>query len=159
MTDIVNDLKVSPDEVELPDKPIRDMQIVKYKMPDKVAPKVVVPIARSDIMYCAVQVLRDGGANNLHSHTGMDGLWLVLKGRMRFYDEKGLVGEYGQHEGVFVPRNTPYWFESVGDEPLELLQAESIDRRGKNKRIDHEARKGGALNNVVVKSNTRSAAE
>ena len=77
MTDIVNDLKVSPDEVELPDKPIRDMQIVKYKMPDKVAPKVVVPIARSDIMYCAVQVLRDGGANNLHFP-----FWLYCKVRV-----------------------------------------------------------------------------
>ena len=153
--DVVNDLKTTPDEVELPEQPTRDLQVVNYTMPDKEAPKVLVPIARSDIMYCAVQVLREGGGNNLHSHTGMDGLWFVLSGRMRFYDQNGLVGEYGKHEGVFVPRNVPYWFESVGDEPLELLQAEAIDRRGKNKRVDHEARKGGAIDNVVVKSNTK----
>jgi mannose-6-phosphate isomerase-like protein (cupin superfamily) len=157
MTDIVHDLKTTPDEVELPEQPVRDMQIVNYKLPSEVGPKVIVPIARSDIMYCSVQVLREGGANNLHSHTGMDGLWFVLKGRMRFYDKDGLVGEFGQHEGVFVPRNVPYWFESVGDEPLELLQAESIDRRGKNKRIDFGKRTAMMSSVQVVKSGTAAA--
>jgi mannose-6-phosphate isomerase-like protein (cupin superfamily) len=149
----VNELRVTPDEVELPDGPVRDMQIVNYRLPEEVAPKVVVPIARSDIMYCAVQVIRDGGANNLHSHTGMDGLWFVLRGRMRFYGEgHRLIGEYGPHQGVFVPRNVPYWFESVGEEPLELLQAEAIDRRGKNSRIDHEPKKKSAGAVKVVRS-------
>lgn len=158
MTDVVHDLKTTPDEVELPEGPVRDMQIVKYRLPDEVGPKVIVPIARSDIMYCAVQVLREGGANNLHSHTGMDGLWFVLRGRMRFYGEHGLIGEYGQHEGVFVPRNVPYWFESVGDEPLELLQAECIDRRGRNRRIDYGQRTK-MMETVRVVRSGKSAAE
>lgn len=150
MTD-PNLLKVTPDEVEMPEAPVREMQIINYDLPSEVAPKLVVPIARSDIMYCAVQVIRAGGANNLHSHTGMDGLWFVLRGRMRFYGEgHKLIGEFGQFEGVFVPRNVPYWFESVGDEPLELLQAESIDRRGKNRRIDHEAKKLAESDVTVV---------
>ncbi len=152
MTDLVHDLKTTPDEVELPDKPVRDMQIVKYRLPDEVGPKVIVPIARSDIMYCGIQVLREGSANNLHSHTGMDGLWFVLRGRMRFYGEDGLIGEYGQHEGVFVPRNVPYWFESVGEEPLELLQAEAIDRRVKNRRVDYGKRTAMMTKVQVVKS-------
>lgn len=147
-----NELRVSPDEVELPEKPERDMQLVNYNLPSVVASKVVVPLARSDIMYCAVQVLREGGANNLHSHTGMDGLWFVLRGRMKFYGEgHKLIGEFGPHQGVFVPRNVPYWFESVGDEPLELLQAESIDRRGKNSRIDLEPKKKSAGSVKVVR--------
>ena len=31
-----------------------------------------------------------------------------------------LIAEIAQHEGVFVPRNVPYWFESVGDEARGL---------------------------------------
>jgi hypothetical protein len=46
----------------------------------------------------------------------------------------------------------PYWFESVGDEPLELLQAEAIDRRGKNSRIDHEPKKMSAGAVKVVRA-------
>jgi mannose-6-phosphate isomerase-like protein (cupin superfamily) len=146
-------LTVTPDEVKLPDEPMKEMKVVRYVRPTETTPKVIVPLAHSDIMYCGVQVLRDGGANNLHSHTGMDGLWLVLRGRARFYGEgQKLVGEFGQFEGVFVPRNVAYWFESVGDEPLELLQAESIDRRGRNRRIDYEPRKKSAVEHTVVRA-------
>ena len=53
---------------------------------------------------------------------------MVLSGRVRFYGEGDvLVGEFGPREGVLVPRNFKYWFEAVGDEPLELLQVESFD--------------------------------
>jgi mannose-6-phosphate isomerase-like protein (cupin superfamily) len=146
-------LTVTPDEVKLPDAPMKEMKVVRYARPTETASKVIVPLAHSDIMYCAVQVLRAGGANNLHSHTGMDGLWLVLRGRARFYGaEQKLVGEFGPFEGVFVPRNVAYWFESVGDEPLELLQAESIDRRGRNRRIDYEPRKKSAVEHKVVRA-------
>ena len=86
-------------------------------------------------MFCAVQVLRKGGENNLHSHAAMDGLWFVLSGKVRFYGkDHELIGEFGNHEGVFIPRDVPYWFESVGDERLDILQAESIDRRLKHNR-------------------------
>ena len=133
---------VSTDESATPDTPETSVRTFKYTLPDENRPKRLVGIARSDIMFCAVQVIREGGENNLHAHTGMDGLWFVLKGRARFYG-KGheLIGEFGPHEGVFVPRNVPYWFESVGPETLEILQAESIDRRGPNKRIDYEPAK------------------
>ena len=85
----------------------------------------------------AVQVLKEGGDNNLHSHTGMDGFWMVLTGKVRFYgpgDE--VLGEFGQHEGIVMPRNAQYWFESCGDEDLELLQVVAFDRDIKNQRID-----------------------
>jgi len=134
------ELKISRDEIEMPSEPSVTMKLVKYSMPADVAPKILVPLAHSDIMFCAVQIVREGGETNLHSHEAMDGLWFVLQGRVRFYGEgHTLIGEFGRHEGVFVPRNVPYWFESVGDEPLEILQAESIDRRLKsNRRTDYE---------------------
>lgn len=46
-----------------------------------------------------------------------------------------------KHEGVFVPRNVPYWFESVGDELLELLQVEAIDKTVKNTLTRHAPKK------------------
>ncbi len=99
--------------------------------------KAIVSLCQTDIIRGAVQVLRAGGDNNLHSHTGMDGFWMVLKGRVRFYgtgDE--VLGEFGVHEGIVTPRNTQYWFESCGDEELELLQVVAFDRDVRNDRVD-----------------------
>ena len=54
-----------------------------------------------------------------------------------------VVGEFGRHQGVLVERGFPYWFESVGEEPLELLQVEASNRpmktpaEIKDDRIDH----------------------
>jgi mannose-6-phosphate isomerase-like protein (cupin superfamily) len=90
--------------------------------------KDIVFLCNTDRMVAAVQVLREGGENNLHRHDHLDGFWYVLKGRVRFYttgDE--LVGEFGPGEGVLVPRGYPYWFETAGDETLELLQVETSD--------------------------------
>jgi mannose-6-phosphate isomerase-like protein (cupin superfamily) len=147
------ELKVTPDEIEMPSGSEKSMKVVKYSMPKEVASKLLVPLAHSDIMFCAVQVVREGGENNLHSHAAMDGLWFVLRGRVRFYGQGNeVIGEFGQHEGVFVPRDVPYWFESVGDEPLEILQAESIDRRLKhNRRTDYEPKKASATTHKVIR--------
>ena len=35
--------------------------------------------------------------------------------------------EFGKHEGIHIPRGFYYWFESCGDETLELLQVEAVD--------------------------------
>ncbi len=148
----------SNDDHGLPEAPPSTMQVIKYARPAEKAPKVVVPLVRSDIMYCAVQVLRAGGENNLHSHTGMDGLWFVLRGRARFYGKDDvLIGEFGPHEGVFVPRNVPYWFEGVGDEPLEILQAEAVDRRVSNRRVDYEAKKASYASHKTVRGASQPA--
>ncbi len=78
--------------------------------------------------------------------------------KVRFYGEGNkLIGEFGKHQGVFIPRNTPYWFESVGEEPLEILQAESIDRRGANRRTDYEAKKRPGVPSKVVRGMSRPA--
>jgi mannose-6-phosphate isomerase-like protein (cupin superfamily) len=95
-------------------------------------------------MIAAVQTLSDGGENNLRSHRQLDGFWFVLKGCARFYTtDDEIVAELGPMEGVLIPRNFPYWFESVGDEDLHLLQIEttgtSIDEvfAGAGDRVEH----------------------
>ncbi len=104
--------------------------------------KAIVGLCQTDIIRGAVQVIKEGGDNNLHSHTGMDGFWMVLKGRARFHgpgDE--VLGEFGVHEGIVIPRGARYWFERSGGGDLELLQVVAFDRDVKNERVDIEPQK------------------
>ena len=121
----------------------REASVFRYRRPEKLKTnRGIAPLARSDILFSAVQVIREGGENTLHSHAGMDGFWFVLRGRARFHGAGDkLIAEIGQHEGVFVPRNVPYWFESASDELLELLQVEAIDKRVKNTVTRHAPKK------------------
>lgn len=122
---------------------IRPHQTFHYEKPaEQATDKAIVTLCQTDIIRGVVQVVREGGDNNLHSHTGMDGFWMVLKGRVRWYgpgDE--VLGEFGVHEGIVMPRGAQYWFESIGEEALELLQVVAFDRSVKNRRVDVEARK------------------
>lgn len=126
-----------------PTKKVRPPQTFKYEKPSEQSQaKGIVSLCQTDIIRGAVQVVREGGDNNLHSHTGMDGFWMVLKGRVRWYgpgDE--VLGEFGVHEGIVMPRNSQYWFESCGEEELELLQVVAFDRSVKNARVDVDAQK------------------
>jgi len=100
--------------------------------------KMIVDLAGSDIIRGRVQVVRKGGENNLHSHEGMDGFWLVLNGRVCFYgpgDE--VIGEFGPHEGILIPRGEAYWFESADEsQDLELLQMAGFEKGTKVRRVD-----------------------
>lgn len=106
------------------------------------AGKAHVRLGNTDLVRASVQVLGEHGANNLHSHPRTDGIWFVLSGRCRFYGEDDVtLGELGRHEGITIPRGTKYWFESVGEEPLELLHISATSRPGSESgsdRVDHE---------------------
>ena len=121
----------------------RQATVFRYRRPDVLkASHGMSPLARSDILFSAIQTITKGGENSLHSHSAMDGFWFVLSGRARFYGEgDNLIAEVGKYEGVFVPRTVPYWFESVGDELLELLQVEAIDKTVANTLSRHAPRK------------------
>jgi mannose-6-phosphate isomerase-like protein (cupin superfamily) len=104
------------------------MKAIRYTPPVPDKPKKITWLARTDRMFAAVQMLQNGGETNLHSHRHVDGFWFVLSGRARFYSDKDTVfAELGAYEGVLVPKDVKYWFESVGDEPLNLLQVECSD--------------------------------
>lgn len=91
--------------------------------------KKIVRLCRTDHMAAQVQIIGTGGENNLHSHAHQDGFWFVLSGRVRFYGENDVVlGEFGPHQGILIPRGLSYWFESCGEETLELLQLEAFDK-------------------------------
>jgi len=120
----------------------------KYAKPETSTRKTFVKLARTDRLMAWVQVLSSGGENNLHSHGHLDGFWMVLKGRARFYgDGDKLLADLGPHEGIMVSRDFRYWFESASPEPLELLQVEAADipmpddKAVLDDRKDHSAQK------------------
>ncbi len=114
-------------------------QVFRYETPTPDGSgKVHSFLARSDILSAGVQLVSDGGETNLHAHGGNDGFWFVLAGRARFYGEGDVViGEFGQHEGILIPRGFPYWFEKAGDEPLEIMRVGATAQNEKRERIDY----------------------
>jgi mannose-6-phosphate isomerase-like protein (cupin superfamily) len=86
-------------------------------------PKDFVSIAKGNLLKVNVQIVHDGGENNLHYHLNSESNWFVLKGRVRFYGVGDvLLAELGPHESIFLPGGSRYWFEKAGDEDLEILQ-------------------------------------
>ena len=117
----------------------RKVQTFRYDRPDVTAPKGIMKLAQTDLVKGAVQIVRQGGENNLHSHAGADTFWMVLKGRARYYGgADDVIGEFGPNEGIVTPRGVPYWFESVDpDEDLELLQVAAYEKGVKDIRTNH----------------------
>jgi mannose-6-phosphate isomerase-like protein (cupin superfamily) len=102
----------------------------KFEDPKDGKVKSFIPLSKSELQKVTVQIVNEGGENNLHYHTNSDTTWMVLSGSARFYGPGDvLIGEFGKHEGVFMPGGARYWFEKgAGDEPLELLQMVSYEQ-------------------------------
>jgi len=115
----------------------QDAKEFRYQTPDFEGVKKTMQVCNSDLMKVQVQVVKNGGENNLHTHTGEDAFWYVISGAVKFYGEGDkLVGEYKKGEGILVPRGYKYWFESASTEPLEVLRVTAKDQNIDNKRID-----------------------
>jgi mannose-6-phosphate isomerase-like protein (cupin superfamily) len=93
--------------------------------------KQIANLVRSDLVRLNVQIVKEGGENNLHYHTGGDNCWMVLKGAAKFYGVGDqLIGELGPNDGILLPGGSRYWFEKVGPEDLEILQI--VCKEGRN---------------------------
>ena len=110
--------------------------------PQKRKGKAYVKLVTSDVVMAEMQIVSEGGENNMHSHPATDGFWWVVRGRAKFYDENDEPTEIGEEEGIFVPRGVPYWFEKAGDEALHLLHvaARSKDLADLPRRVNHRPR-------------------
>jgi len=99
--------------------------------------KKIVHLARAGVLDLHVQIVDKGGANNLHMHTNCDEAFLVLDGRVRFYGENdAVIAECGALEGVVIPAEAPYRFESVGDAPLQIMRIGGTHLGKKEKRVN-----------------------
>ena len=104
--------------------------------------KAVFYLAHSDLMIATVQIITEGGDNNMHYHPGRDSFWMVLKGRLRFHGSDGVIGEYGPNEGLLMPRNARYWFETADpNQELHLLHVEANTGKDEVKRVNLMAKK------------------
>lgn len=131
---------MSVSESKAPTAPSQ-IKTFRYEKPATIdGDKMIIELAGSDIIRGRVQVVRKGGENNLHSHEGMDGFWLVLSGRVRFYGpDDEIIGEFGPHEGILIPRGEAYWFESADEsQDLELLQMAGFEKGTRVRRVDLE---------------------
>ena len=114
----------------------------KYQTPEFEGVKKTVTVCSSDLMKVQVQVVKEGGENNLHTHTGDDAFWYVLSGAVKFYGEGDkMIGAYQKGEGILIPRGFKYWFESASNEPLEILRVTAKDQNVENKRVDLSPKK------------------
>jgi mannose-6-phosphate isomerase-like protein (cupin superfamily) len=124
-------LDEKPTEDEHCEAESRIVSFSYHKPSDFKRKKCSVRLAQTDIMRASIQVIREGGENNLHYHSKVDGMFTVLNGRIRFYGPGDKVlGEYGKYEGVFIPRNARYWFESVGTEEAEVMLVQGFHQKG-----------------------------
>ena len=108
----------------------------KYKRPEVEIKgrRGVYFLAHSDILKAQIQIIPEGGDTDLHYHPGSDGFWMVLTGKVRFYDCDRVIGEYGPGEGILMPRNARYWFETADtSQELQILQVSaSTQQKVKN---------------------------
>ena len=117
--------KMTPDEKEAFHQEAESrITTFSYAKPARTGkPKDISWLVQSGMIKCLMQVVRDGGENNLHYHTNSETIWMVMRGRVRFYGNGDKVlGEFGPEEGILMPGGARYWFEKVGDGDLELLQ-------------------------------------
>ena len=115
----------------------QDAKEFRYQRPEFEGVKKTLQVCNSDLMKVQVQIVKDGGENNLHTHTGDDAFWFVMSGAVKFYGEGDkLIGEYKKGEGILIPRGFKYWFESGAKEPLEILRVTAKDQNVENKRVD-----------------------
>ncbi len=116
------------------------IQTIKYERPQSDKVKDVNWLMRTDQVVAVVQVVKDGGENNLHYHTNADQVYFVLAGAVRFYGVgDALIGEAGPQQGIFIPGGSRYWFEKAGETDLEMLQL--VFKSGKSERINIDAHK------------------
>jgi mannose-6-phosphate isomerase-like protein (cupin superfamily) len=120
-------------------------------------------LVRTDHLNSGVQVVANGGETNLHAHSSQDEIWFVLSGEATFYTEGDqIVAKLGKHDGLLIPHDAPYWFESSSAENLVIMRfGASVPEAGPDRRIDMQERKwavrgepGGAPREVVLAEQT-----
>jgi mannose-6-phosphate isomerase-like protein (cupin superfamily) len=104
--------------------------------------KTVTELVKGGAISCGVQVIADGGETNLHSHKGNDAIWFVLQGAATFYTtENRVVATVQKNEGLLIPREVPYWFESASEENLVVLRFGAAVRGEPTGRVDYTSSK------------------
>jgi len=81
-----------------------------------------VPLVATENCWLAYKVYSSGGENSLHSHADEDHAFFVLAGAAVFLDKDGHSITCGPLEGIMIPKNVTYKFQSVPPDNLVLLR-------------------------------------
>jgi mannose-6-phosphate isomerase-like protein (cupin superfamily) len=80
-------------------------------------------LARSELLTVLLHRWDEGGEVALHHHTDGDATWVVQEGEVTFYGaDDEVLAHATRNEAVLVPRNTMYWFENSGTDPLVMFR-------------------------------------
>ena len=77
-------------------------------------------------MNIAIKCYAEGGENEFHAHAKEDHTFIVLAGRVRFYQPDEPARELGRNEGILLPAGALYKFEVASEEPLVLLRIGNV---------------------------------
>ena len=79
--------------------------------------------AKTDHMTITVKVYANGGENLMHSHNAQDHAFVVLSGQATFHvGSEGNVKVLDQYQGVMLPKDVEYKFQSTGQGNLVMLR-------------------------------------
>jgi mannose-6-phosphate isomerase-like protein (cupin superfamily) len=82
--------------------------------------------ADTGAMNVAIKCYAEGGENEFHAHAREDHTFVVLQGRVRFYQPDQPACELGRNEGILIPAGALYKFETMSAEPLVLLRVGNV---------------------------------
>jgi len=109
--------------------------------------------ARTDLMTITMKVYAEGGENAMHNHPHEDHSFMVLEGEATFHIETDdNVKVVGRYEGILLPKDVNYWFQSSGDQNLVMIRVGAIYPGSKVGRLTPDGRDipGGSEENKSV---------
>jgi mannose-6-phosphate isomerase-like protein (cupin superfamily) len=117
------------------------MRAFSYERPATDNVKTIAWLLKDPQFTVAVQIVKDGGENNLHYHTNASQVYFVIAGQVRFNGvDDSVISELGPQQGIFIPAGARYWFEKTGSEDLQMLQIVARSG-GKSERLDIQPKK------------------
>ena len=130
----------------------------KLKTPHITGGRSHTPLAQTEHMTIGLNYYIPGRKNKLHTHPGEDHTFVVMDGQATFYNKDHQPTVLNKGEGIILPENHYYYFQSTGDRPLALFRVSAkkgakpkvlrVDSEG-NKRTDEEIDLGEAFGELA----------
>src|ERR671910_2546017 len=114
----------------------------KLKTPHISGGRSHIPLAQTEHMTVGLNYYTLGRKNKLHTHPGEDHIFVVMDGQATFYNKDHDPTILNRGEGIMLPENHYYYFQSTGDRPLALFRVSA--KKGTNPkvlRVDSEGNK------------------
>src|SRR5690242_1247380 len=114
----------------------------KLKTPHITGGRSHIPLAATPQMSVGLNYYTPGRKNKLHTHPGEDHIFVVMDGQATFYNKEHQPTVLDKGEGIMLPENHYYYFQSTGDRPLALFRVSAkTGTKPKAVRIDSEGNK------------------